>query len=106
MQRGPQVGRSKSPSLLPLTPSGQVEVPIPAPSQVGRSKSPSLLPPKWLHRARQFGSFLCSPEGRADWGKPDHNLSLFEGLAGSACFLTDVTSEDSARAWGFPLYEL
>eukprot|EP00959_Pyramimonas_sp_CCMP1952_P475016 9503974-Pyramimonas_sp.AAC.1 len=33
---------------------------------------------RWLHRARQFGKFICSEQGRQDWGTPDNPCSLFE----------------------------
>ena len=34
--------------------------------------------PRWLHRARQFGEFICSEQGSRDWGTPDNPCSLYE----------------------------
>lgn len=48
--------------------------------------------------------WLLSPGGQADWGVPDHPHSLYEGLAGAACFLADLVVDPSTAA--FPLYEL
>lgn len=60
-----------------------------------------------LFRAKQFASFLCK-QGRAlvESGEihgGDRPYSLFEGLAGTACLLFDVTKPETAR---FPAYEL
>jgi hypothetical protein len=57
----------------------------------------------YLHRAVQFALFCASEAGRALHGVPDAPLSLFEGLAGTVCFLTDVLRPEQAC---FPGYEL
>ncbi len=45
---------------------------------------------KWLYRAHCFAEFLFTEDGRASWSNPDRPFSLFEGLAGAACFLIDL----------------
>ncbi|KAH9382306.1 hypothetical protein HPB48_008838 [Haemaphysalis longicornis] len=41
---------------------------------------------RWLHRARQFAEFMFTDEFKQA-RTPDCPYSLFEGLAGTACFL-------------------
>mmetsp|Transcript_89525 Transcript_89525/g.239390 ORF Transcript_89525/g.239390 Transcript_89525/m.239390 type:complete len:219 (+) Transcript_89525:3-659(+) len=59
--------------------------------------------PKHLHRALQFGVFLFSKRAQKGSRTPDAPYSLFEGIAGSVCFLLDL--EDPPRS-AFPLFEL
>jgi len=58
---------------------------------------------KWLCRAQQFGHFIANETGRQDWQNPDRPYSLFEGVAGTACFLADLQDPENAR---FPLFEM
>ncbi|CEL93589.1 unnamed protein product [Vitrella brassicaformis CCMP3155] len=59
---------------------------------------------KWLHRACEFAGFMFTDEARQGSRTPDNPFSLYEGVAGSVCFLQDVTHDvESAR---FPLFEL
>jgi hypothetical protein len=59
----------------------------------------------WLERATRFAAFIAEdPGGRGDWGRPDHPFSLFEGLGGALCLLSDLTADPAAAR--FPLYEL
>jgi lantibiotic modifying enzyme len=57
---------------------------------------------KWLHRAIKFAEFCL------DYGKhhlpsePDNPYSLFEGLAGTIYFMTDILNPSQAR---FPAFE-
>lgn len=46
---------------------------------------------KYLNRAIQFAEFMEGDEFKKQARKPDHPYSLYEGLAGTACFLADVT---------------
>ena len=45
---------------------------------------------KWLHRACVFAETGVAEDTIAMSHTPDHPLSLFEGLAGCACFLRDL----------------
>ena len=45
---------------------------------------------KWLHRACVFAETAVAEDTIAMSHTPDHPLSLFEGLAGCACFLRDL----------------
>jgi len=54
----------------------------------------------WLERAKQFAKLMDLPLGCKT---PDHPHSLFEGLAGTVCFLKDLQEPTMAR---FPLFEL
>jgi len=61
--------------------------------------------PVWLQRAQCFAAFICERGGgRDDWGRPDHPFSLFEGLGGALCLLSDLAVDpEGAR---FPFYEV
>ncbi|UJR27908.1 hypothetical protein I4U23_009169 [Adineta vaga] len=57
---------------------------------------------KWLHRAIKFAEH-CMDYGKHELSRtPDHPYSLFEGLAGTIYFLTDVLNPIHAR---FPAFE-
>ncbi|XP_065283219.1 lanC-like protein 3 isoform X1 [Dermacentor albipictus] len=56
---------------------------------------------RWLHRARQFAEFMFTDEFKQA-RTPDCPYSLFEGLAGTACFLADLLEPRSAT---FPLID-
>merc|ERR1712224_1065043 len=44
---------------------------------------------RWLCRAQHFAATMFRPEVERECRTPDHPFSLFEGLAGTACFLMD-----------------
>lgn len=46
---------------------------------------------KYLYRAIRFYEFMNHQEFRSNARMPDHPYSLYEGLAGTACFLADLT---------------
>ncbi|KAJ8978929.1 hypothetical protein NQ317_002990 [Molorchus minor] len=48
--------------------------------------------PKYLYRALRFFEFMESPEFQNEARVPDNPYSLYEGLAGTACFLADLTN--------------
>nr|XP_023019733.1 lanC-like protein 3 homolog [Leptinotarsa decemlineata] len=48
--------------------------------------------PKYLYRAIQFYKFLGTGEFQSGARTPDYPYSLYEGLAGTACYLADLTS--------------
>eukprot|EP00397_Hematodinium_sp_SG-2012_P061478 GEMP01081482.1.p1 GENE.GEMP01081482.1~~GEMP01081482.1.p1 ORF type:complete len:169 (+),score=22.89 GEMP01081482.1:542-1048(+) len=54
----------------------------------------------WLERAWQYARLMKLP---LKCRTPDNPYSLFEGLAGTVCFLKDLQDPATAR---FPLYEL
>jgi len=58
---------------------------------------------KHLHRAQKFAEFLFSAQFKAKARTPDSPWSLYEGIAGTACFLADLTEPDSAE---FPLFNV
>lgn len=55
----------------------------------------------WLERAQTYGNIMR--RSSLPMRTPDNPLSLFEGLAGTVCFLTDLQNPMEAR---FPLFEL
>jgi len=59
---------------------------------------------KWLARAYHFASQIFAPEVERQSRSPDNPFSLFEGLAGTLCFLMDLRVRPKAAA--FPLFEL
>ena len=61
--------------------------------------------PMWLHRAVVFGTCIGDDGVCARQRTPDNPFSLFEGLAGSACFLRDLRESRFFGA-GLPLYEV
>ena len=60
--------------------------------------------PMWLHRAVVFGTCIGDDAVCARQRTPDNPYSLFEGLAGSACFLRDL--RESRLGAGLPLFEV
>lgn len=56
--------------------------------------------PKYLYRANKFAEFLNSDQFKQEARIPDSPYSLFEGLAGTVCFLSDLLNPDQAE---FPL---
>ena len=61
--------------------------------------------PSWLHRAVVFGTCIGDDGVCARQRTPDNPYSLFEGLAGSGCFLRDLRESRFFGA-GLPLYEV
>ena len=61
--------------------------------------------PMWLQRAVVFGTCIGDDGVCARQRTPDNPFSLFEGLAGSACFLRDLRESRFFGA-GLPLYEV
>uniref|UniRef100_A0A6P7GJ71 LanC-like protein 3 homolog n=2 Tax=Diabrotica virgifera virgifera TaxID=50390 RepID=A0A6P7GJ71_DIAVI len=58
---------------------------------------------KYLHRAIEFYKFMLSSEFQSGSRTPDYPYSLFEGLAGTTCFLADLTHPSEAK---FPFYDI
>lgn len=52
--------------------------------------------PKYLYRAMRFAYFLERPEFGRYLLKPDYPWSLYEGLAGTVCYLIDLIHNESA----------
>ncbi|BHF59909.1 LanC-like protein 3 [Sparganum proliferum] len=55
---------------------------------------------RYLQRATAFAEFLQNPTFKREARRPDCPLSLYEGLAGTACFLADLSQPSTAA---FPL---
>ena len=58
---------------------------------------------KYLHRALKFAEFLLTDEFQHGARTPDTPYSLYEGLAGTMCFLTDLLQPQKAE---FPLFDV
>ena len=58
---------------------------------------------KHLHRALQFAAFMEEKEFRKEARVPDRPYSLYEGLAGTACFLADLLQPEKAE---FPFFNV
>lgn len=56
----------------------------------------------YLHRALKFAEFMQTPEFR-EARTPDSPYSLYEGLAGTVCFLTDLMQPHRAH---FPFFDV
>lgn len=52
--------------------------------------------PKYLHRAVKFADFLIRPEFLQYARRPDCPWSLYEGLAGTVCYLIDLLHIETA----------
>jgi len=59
--------------------------------------------PRHLHRALQFAEFMETSEFKAKARTPDSPYSLYEGLAGTVCFLTDLMQPNVAK---FPFFDV
>lgn len=59
--------------------------------------------PKYLYRANAFMQFLTHSEFRARAKIPDRPYSLYEGIAGTVCFLIDLLSPETAS---FPFMDV
>ncbi|XP_038059117.1 lanC-like protein 3 [Patiria miniata] len=58
---------------------------------------------KHLHRALQFAAFMEEDQFRREARVPDAPYSLYEGLAGTACFLADLLEPEKAE---FPFFNV
>ncbi|XP_065057896.1 lanC-like protein 3 [Rhopilema esculentum] len=58
---------------------------------------------KYLHRARQFAAFMQTEEFKGNSRVPDAPYSLYEGIAGTACFLADLVNPADAT---YPFMEV
>lgn len=61
---------------------------------------------KQLRRARQFAAFMQTEEFKANSRVPDAPYSLFEGIAGTACFLSDLVNPSESYPGGFPFMDV
>lgn len=52
--------------------------------------------PKYLHRANAFKQFLTHSEFKERARTPDRPFSLYEGIAGTVCFLIDLLKPEAA----------
>ena len=59
--------------------------------------------PTHVFRAKKFAEFMQSEEFRKGSRTPDCPYSLYEGIAGTACFLIDLLDPDKAS---FPFFEV
>lgn len=57
----------------------------------------------YLHRAARFAEFLESPEFQNGARTPDTPFSLYEGLAGTVCFVADLLQPERAQ---FPFFDV
>lgn len=58
---------------------------------------------KHLHRAQQFAHFLFTDQFQSGARTPDSPYSLYEGLAGTVCFLLDLMEPEKAA---YPFFEV
>jgi len=56
-----------------------------------------------LHRAMRFAEFLEAPEFVSGARKPDSPYSLYEGYAGTVCFVADLMQPQKAE---FPFFDV
>lgn len=61
---------------------------------------------KQLRRARQFAAFMQTEEFKANSRVPDSPYSLFEGIAGTACFLADLVDPSEGCQGSFPFIDV
>lgn len=59
--------------------------------------------PMYLHRAMSFAQFMNAPEFKSQARTPDRPFSLYEGIAGAACYLADLTQPEEAY---FPFFNI
>lgn len=53
--------------------------------------------PRYLYRAMKFAEFLTNAQFKREANIPDRPNSLYEGLAGTVCFLIDLIHIDHAN---------
>ncbi|GLV43553.1 uncharacterized protein CBL_04095 [Carabus blaptoides fortunei] len=51
---------------------------------------------KYIHRAMAFAQFLDADEFKTQARTPDYPYSLYEGIAGTACYLADIMQPNEA----------
>lgn len=56
-----------------------------------------------LYRAAKFADFMYTPEFKAEARTPDAMYSLYEGIAGTACYLADFIEPQKAH---FPFQDV
>lgn len=61
---------------------------------------------KHLRRAHRFAEFMQSTEFKDNSRLPDSPNSLFEGYAGTACFLADIASPADGCVGIFPFMDM
>ena len=59
---------------------------------------------KYLYRANKFAEFLNTETFKAGARTPDNPFSLFEGLAGTVCFVLDLLNPKNAEYPLVPLF--
>lgn len=59
--------------------------------------------PKFIYRAKKFMRFLTEQEFVDDARTPDRPFSLYEGIAGTVCFLIDLLDPENAA---FPFMDV
>lgn len=52
--------------------------------------------PVFLYRASKFMEFLLNPTFQKEARTPDRPFSLYEGVAGTVCFLVDLLNPETA----------
>lgn len=57
----------------------------------------------YLYRAAKFADFMNSSQFQSDARVPDSPYSLYEGIAGTACFLADLSEPNKAH---FPFQDV
>lgn len=58
---------------------------------------------KYLHKAIAFAKFMETDAFKKEANIPDNPYSLYEGVAGTACFLVDILQPDKAE---FPFFDV
>lgn len=58
---------------------------------------------QYLYKAMKFMQFLKDPEFRRNSRRPDRPFSLYEGIAGTVCFLLDLLVPEKAA---FPFMDI
>lgn len=61
---------------------------------------------KQLNRARQFAAFMQTEEFKGISRVPDAPYSLFEGIGGTACFLSDLVRPSENNFGCFPFMDV
>lgn len=58
---------------------------------------------KYLHRAHEFANFIFTQEFQSKARTPDNPYSLYEGLAGTVCFMVDLLQPEKAA---YPFFDV
>ena len=59
---------------------------------------------KYLYRACKFAEFMKTTQFKTEANIPDHPASLYEGLAGTVCFITDLLEPFGAEFPFMPIF--